>query len=242
MTSKWRSAVYWGLLPIMILIGAAVGEGWLGPPSIPPKWSQSAPGQDSTLASMCIESSPAIRVLHGFWISEPLPGLKVMNMPGAAPAPVQVQDSTDQCACVSNAFMASPRLVGSSPSPKIYTAAFVPENPESSLTSRGTSDAGIDLGALNRSKANWASAACARACAVSFSKDAIFSADPLRSASQYASFTPVIHTMVTVETTPTTKLPIKNRFAISAIRLAVANDGHIRLPLWFPLGAIIISR
>ena len=69
---------------------------------------------------------------------------------------------------------------------------------------------------------------------------AIFSADALRSASQYASLTPVIHTMVTVATTPTTRLPIKKKLAMSAMWFATGNDGHIRLPLWFPVGAILI--
>jgi hypothetical protein len=65
------------------------------------------------------------------------------------------------------------------------------------------------------------------------------SAESVLSLSQYASFTPAIQTMRMVETTPTTKLPIKNIFAQSAVLLA-ANEGHIRLSLSFPVGAIVI--
>jgi hypothetical protein len=102
-------------------------------------------------------------------------------------------------------------------------------------------------GFLNFSNASWASRARAFASAVSFrnwsawtTKEATRSADSVRSFSQYASLTPAIQTIRTVETTPTTKLPIKNQLATSAIWLAVGNDGHIRLPLWFPIGAIVI--
>jgi hypothetical protein len=102
------------------------------------------------------------------------------------------------------------------------------------------------LGVLSFSSANWASTARATACAASLRNSspcivrvAIFSVEVWRSASQYLSLTPLIHTIRTVDTTPTTRLPIKQIFAQSAIWFAVDNDGHIRLPLWFPIEAII---
>jgi hypothetical protein len=105
----------------------------------------------------------------------------------------------------------------------------------------------IRLGELSSAKSSSDSLVRAFASAVSFRswspwvvREAIRSSDSWRARSQYPSLTLAIHTISMVATTPTTKLPIKNMFAQSATLFATDNDGHIRLPLWFPVGAIVV--
>lgn len=242
MTSRWR---YWGLVPITILIGAAVG--FDGPFSIPPKWSQSGPGHCCLAAPTPTELRPATSASQIVSISVPLPGFGNTITPVAAPAPLQFQVATSQSARDSVFWSEAASAFGSGPSPRTYMAAFVPAKFTNAAISFGLSSSSMMRGALYLSNASCASAARAFASAVSFRNCspwvvsvAIFSADAVRSASQYRSFTPVIRTMTIVDTTPTTKLAMKNKFAISAILFASGNDGHIRMPFWFPAGAILI--
>jgi hypothetical protein len=91
----------------------------------------------------------------------------------------------------------------------------------------------IRRGAFNRSNSREASAALAFAWAAS--RPALAS-----SRLRYASLVLPIHTMSTVATTPTSKLPMRAKLAMSYMRDASSGDGHIRMPPWFPLSAIAI--
>ena len=151
-----RCALYWGFVPIMILIGASVGLGALGPLSIPPKWSQS-PGHSCLTASICAELKAETSASHAVSIGISLPCLNVTTTPTAEPAPTQFQSNASHFDSFRMVPMFRPRLLGSGPSPSIYIAAFVPENFDKTWTMSALLFSSIDLGALYRSSANCAS-------------------------------------------------------------------------------------
>ena len=164
---------YWGLVPITILMGAAVGAGGFGPLSIPPKWSQS-PGHCCFTASRLTEMKAATSASQAAPICPSVPSLNKTTIPVAAPTPDQFQDSASHFAFLRRSAMTPEIALGSGPSPKMYMAAFVPANPDSNLINLGISLDGIDLGAFSFSRANRASRARAFASAISLPVSSLY--------------------------------------------------------------------
>jgi hypothetical protein len=251
-------ARYCGLVPITILIGAAVGEGGFCPLSIPLKLSQ-LPGHGPLAASICTELRAAERAAQITSTLVPLSDLKRMRTPVAAPAPDQFQDGASQCDCARTFLIETARPFGSGPSPRTYMAALVPANIDKAAIRLSLSDSDIDLGALNLSSAAWASSARAFALAidalasspsvesrvVSRVNSAILSREASRSLSQCSSLTSAVFTMTKVASTPPSKQASNIQLAIVATKVAVGNDisenGHIRIPDWFFIEGILLA-
>lgn len=161
---KKTSWIYWGFVPITILIGASVGAGGFGPFNIPPKWSQS-PGHSCLTASKFTELKPVIRASQAGPTCPSVPDFKRTTIPVALPAPDQFHVRGVQFALLSKAEIIPARPFGSGPSPRMYIATFVPENFDKSVTKRGISDGGIVRGVFNLASANCASAARSSAAA-----------------------------------------------------------------------------
>ena len=208
--------------------------------TIPSAWSALPKANAAGVISLSLAGSKTISTPGAAAIGIPAGGFPIAGWPGAIwtytqPAASNVPYSDSQNAIPSSAAC------------EIAARYRCPANCLiAALMTRCRSGRSV-RGDLSLSSANRASAALAFASAVSLRnwspcvvRATIRSAEFRRSFSQYASLTPAIRTMTMVDTTPTTKLPIKNKFAISAIWFATGNDGHIRLPLWFPVGAILI--
>src|SRR4051812_45138146 len=103
-------ANYWGFVPIIILMGADVGFGGLGPPNIPPAVAQSATGHsclsvarptelnDLTKASQAGPTCPS--------------GLQMTMIPITEPMPVHTHVCTSQFACFRMTLTTPPRPLG----------------------------------------------------------------------------------------------------------------------------------
>jgi len=234
MTPIWRF-VHRGLVPITILMGAAVGAGGFGPLSIPPKWSQS-PGHACFPADICTEFKPATKASHIASISAVLPGLEKTKTPTAEPTPDQTHDNAFHFDWLRRFVIEPPKALGSGPSPSTYMAASVSGNPDNSLIKRGLSACGIDRGVLNFSRASWASAARA------FASDMLFSVASLyRENSSAAATASAFWSRITtyVDTPTITAASAPNASDATTILFQESNPNpNIRL---FPLETVALT-
>lgn len=238
---------YSGLAPTIILIGALVGDPT--PFNIPPNVSQSG-GHLPKEVCTPTELSAAPTAVAASTVLESEPSFVAMTTPNIGPTPVHVHGCASHLANCNAIRMILDRAPISSVSPAIQTFAAVPGKRDSAATiccscsgliTRGASRSSILTRASRSPSAFWfASAARVLASATAASRPATLSRDCCRSLSQCASLTPAAQTISPVAITPQTKLTTNATLAQSDTRVAASNDGHIRLPLWFFLTALII--
>ena len=252
MTSKRRFSGYCGGTRAPILIKRISRSASLGllclslftATAIPSAWSALPSARAGAVSSLSRDGSKTISTPGAAAIGIPAGGSPMAGWPG------DIGRYTQPAA--SNAPYRDSQNAG--PSSAAWEMAVVryrcPANAAVAAVTKCWRSGRSVRGVFSLSSANLASAVRACASAVCFRSSspwvvnaAIFSADTLRSESQFASLMLDIQTMAIVDATPTARLPISKMLAMSPILFAVSNesdsDGHIRMPFWFPLGAII---
>ena len=221
-----RGALYCGLVPIIILMAAALLPVNGGPFSMPGNFSQSPPQFGRALA-IPTALSESTRKFAAWSISELEASFTTTAIPITAPPPVQFHEAVFQPLISKNLKIICPIPIGSGVSPMIQMSACVPEYFEASSIKWRACASVIVRGALNCASCACASSARAFASAIAALEASASEERRAISLLAAASLTLPETTIPYVATTPITSAPINIQLDQNEINSAHGSDIEI---------------